>query len=73
LFEAITALFRKDADKRNALAHGVYGHTEELPDALLIADARDMQKHWLNMFVKQHLEPPSSEFVAKASRTFYSR
>ncbi len=42
LFRAISKLVEKRAEPRNLLAHGVWGFSPALPDALLVADPRDL-------------------------------
>lgn len=43
LVEAVFVINKSARDLRNAYAHHMWGHTDELPDALLIADPREMQ------------------------------
>lgn len=42
IFKAILRLVEKRVEPRNLVAHGVWGFSPSLPDALLVADARDL-------------------------------
>jgi hypothetical protein len=42
IFKSISRLVEKRSEPRNLIAHGVWGFSKSLPDALLVADPRDL-------------------------------
>jgi hypothetical protein len=52
-FEVIIKSFISSSKERNRIAHGLWGHANELPDALLLKDPIESAKYSLSFKVKQ--------------------
>lgn len=65
LFIAATTVARRQREQRNDLAHGVVGHSEDVPNAIIIVDPKYMQMFWLDMFVKKRVTHIDAKSFAK--------
>jgi hypothetical protein len=73
LFSAVMAVTRRHRNRRHCLAHGVIGHSSDIPRALLVADLRAFQLLTSNVFVARPLlvgPVDSKEFIREATREF---
>lgn len=68
IFNAVRALVRKGAKRRNKLAHGVVGTSKEVPDALVIVPQERVVEYTLELFVTQKIDlsPGRDERKAQA-------
>lgn len=52
MFEAVLIIARAAAKKRNAIAHHVWAHSDELPDALLLVEPQAYVNHFVELHSK---------------------
>jgi hypothetical protein len=46
IFDAILNRFKATRNRRNSLAHDIWGYADELPDALLSVEAKHTHRYW---------------------------
>jgi hypothetical protein len=54
MVDAVLLLANRAATARHHLAHRVWGYSEAMPDALILADGRDISGHWMQSIAALH-------------------
>ncbi len=54
VYTVLTAMIGRVRNQRNKLAHGVWGHSPQIPDGVLICDALEMMKFTIAVYEYDH-------------------
>jgi hypothetical protein len=70
-FEALMSVYGSLEKQRNALAHGLYGVSDALPDAVLWCDIQDHANFLINVYLSEYKGTPLVDPHEKLRRDMY--
>ena len=70
-FDALFAVYSALEKQRNAIAHGLFGVADDLPDALLWTDIQDHSNFLINLYNKEYQNIPVSDPHEKLRKDLY--
>jgi len=71
ILEALLAVYRSLERQRNKLAHGIYGFSNELPDAILWADIHDFASFLVRVYAAEYAGSPLEDPHAPLRESMY--
>jgi hypothetical protein len=71
VFEGVLSVYGSLEKQRNALAHGLFGVADDLPDAVLWSDIQDHANFLINLYNKEYQNIPVADPHEKLRRDMY--
>jgi hypothetical protein len=71
MFSAIALVYQSLDGQRADLAHGIFAVSDELPDALLWTGAKDLARHFIEIWKQKVVFPPQSDDAVKSAVFIY--
>lgn len=71
VFEAVLSVYGSLEKQRNALAHGLFGVADDLPDAVLWSDIQDHANFLINLYNKEYQNVSVADPHEKLRRDMY--